>query len=68
MELRRFTMANPTAAFSIIAHEAWDHKITDGENDDSLSVEDGHVNRQRSRRRLKVSTRYFSFAVTDSIA
>lgn len=54
MELRRFTMANPTAAFSIVAHEAWGHKITDGDNDDNQSADDG-LTHQRSRRRYKVS-------------
>jgi hypothetical protein len=43
-------MTSPTAVFSSIAHEAWDHKVSDGENDDS-----GHNASQRSRRRYGVS-------------
>lgn len=54
MELRRFTMTNPTAAFSIVAHEAWGHKQTDGENDENENLDDGHHTSQRSRRRLRV--------------
>ncbi|CAF0743631.1 unnamed protein product [Rotaria sp. Silwood1] len=53
MELRRFTMSNPTAAFSIVAHEAWGHKISDGENDEDINQNDGHNSSQRSRRRLR---------------
>jgi hypothetical protein len=61
MESRRLTMSSPIAAFSIVAHEALDHIVTDGEIDDSGSPEGGHaVTHQRSRRRLRVSLIYFS--------
>jgi hypothetical protein len=50
MNLRRFTMTNPTAVFSSVAHEAWDHKLSDGENEDG-----GHNTSQRIRRRYGVS-------------
>lgn len=50
MDHRRFTMTNPTAVFSIVAHEAWDQKICDKDNDDN-----GHNISQRSRRRYTVS-------------
>ncbi|CAF0749524.1 unnamed protein product [Rotaria sordida] len=56
MELRRFTMSNPTAAFSIVAHEAWGHKISDGENDDDTNQDDGQNASQRSRHRLRRNT------------
>ena len=59
IELRRFTMTNPTAAFSIVAHEAWDHKVSDGENDDIMEHDDGQITSQRSRRRFRV--RYKDF-------
>jgi hypothetical protein len=55
MNLRRLTLANPMAAFSIVAHEAWDHKYSDGENDDGANNEGGHSSSQRSRRRYGVS-------------
>jgi hypothetical protein len=56
MESRRLTMSSPIAAFSIVAHEALDHIVTDGEIDDSGGQEGGHaVTHQRSRRRLRVS-------------
>ncbi len=56
MESRRLTMSNPSAFFSIVAHEALDHIVADGENDDCTNQEGGHINtHQRSRRRLKVS-------------
>jgi hypothetical protein len=55
MQSRRLTMSNPTAAFSIVAHEALDHIVTDGETDDGITQEGGHITRQRSRRRLRVS-------------
>jgi hypothetical protein len=56
MESRRFTMSNPTAAFSMVAHEALDHIVlADGENDDCISQEGGLLTHQRSRRRLRVS-------------
>ncbi len=51
-------MANPTAVFSIIAHEAWDHKLSDGENDD-----DEHNTNQRPRRRYGVSRKDFFFYI-----
>ena len=52
MDHRRFTMTNPTAVFSIVAHEAWDQKISDKDNDDN-----GHNISQRSRRRYTVSSK-----------
>ncbi len=55
MNLRRFTMTNSAAAFSILAHEAWDHKVSDGENDDGTNQDDGPNASQRSRRRFRVS-------------
>ena len=55
MNIRRLTLANPMAAFSIVAHEAWDHKFSDGENDDGTNNEGGHNSSQRSRRRYGVS-------------
>lgn len=58
MDHRRFTMANPTAAFSIIAHEAWGLKVSDGENDDDEDDDTNQPNglnsSQRPRRRLRV--------------
>jgi hypothetical protein len=48
-------MTNPTAMFSIVAHEAYGHKITDGENDDDINQDDAHNASQRSRRRIRVS-------------
>ncbi len=57
MESRRLTMSNASAAFSIVAHEALDHIVADGENDDCINQEGGHIiTHQRSRRRLKVSS------------
>ena len=52
---RRPTISNPTGTFSLVAHEALDHIVADGENDDRIS--DGHryITYQPSRRRLKVS-------------
>lgn len=58
MEHRRFTMTNPTAVFSILAHEAWDQKISDKEIDDN-----GHNASQRSRRRYTVSDTTFSYQI-----
>ncbi len=56
MELRRRTMSSPSAAFSIVAHEALDHLVADADNDDCTSQEGAHIiTHQRSRRRLKVS-------------
>jgi hypothetical protein len=56
MESRRLTMSNPSAVFSIVAHEALDHIVADAENDDCISQEGGHIiTHQRSKRRLKVS-------------
>jgi hypothetical protein len=56
MELRRRTMSNPSAAFSIIAHEALDHIVADAENDEYKRQEGASIiTHQRSRRRLKVS-------------
>jgi hypothetical protein len=49
-------MSNPSAAFSIVAHEALDHIVADAENDDGINQEGGYViTHQRSRRRLRVS-------------
>jgi len=59
MNLRRFTMTNPTAAFSILAHEAWDHKISDGENDDDTGQDNEHNASRRSRYQSKVSKNNF---------
>jgi len=59
-DLRRFTMTNPTAAFSIIAHEALDHKATDGEDENDLNDDVMHNGTQRSRRRLRVSYKQIS--------
>ncbi len=56
MNLRRFTMTNPTAVFSIIAHEALGHKSSDGENNSDV-----HRTSQRSRRRFGVSENIFSY-------
>ncbi|CAF3838505.1 unnamed protein product [Rotaria magnacalcarata] len=53
MELRRFTMSNPTASFSIIAHEAWGHRLSVVDNDEDTNFEDGHNKTQRLRSRLK---------------
>ncbi|CAF4305030.1 unnamed protein product, partial [Rotaria magnacalcarata] len=53
MELRRFTMSNPTASFSIIAHEAWGHRLSVVDNDEDANFEDGHNKTQRLRSRLK---------------
>ena len=56
MELRRRTMSSPSAAFSIIAHEALDHIVADAENEECISQESSQIiTHQRSRRRLKVS-------------
>jgi hypothetical protein len=55
METRRLTMTNPTAAFSIVAHEALDHIVLDAEIDEHIIHDGGHITRQRSRRRFKVS-------------
>jgi hypothetical protein len=55
MELRRFTMTNPTAIFSLLAHEARDHKFSEGENHDDGSLDNGHNASQKSRRRSRVS-------------
>ena len=52
---RRFTMTNPTAAFSMLAHEAWGHKLNDGETDDDSNQDGIHNGSQRSRRRIGVS-------------
>ena len=56
MDRRRFTMTNPTAVFSILAHEAWDQKSSEKETDDN-----GHNASQRSRRRYTVSDTNFSY-------
>ncbi|CAM4951541.1 unnamed protein product [Rotaria socialis] len=53
MNLRHLIAANPGASFSIVAHEALDHIVADGENDDCISQEHGYVSHQRSRRRLR---------------
>ncbi|CAF5082979.1 unnamed protein product, partial [Rotaria magnacalcarata] len=53
MDLRHLIAANPAASFSIVAHEALDHIVADGENDDCISQEHGYVSHQRSRRRLR---------------
>ncbi|CAF3846071.1 unnamed protein product [Adineta steineri] len=50
MESRRLTMSNPSAVFSIIAHEALDHITTESEHDDGIGHE---IGRQHSRRRVK---------------
>jgi hypothetical protein len=55
MDVRRFTMTNPTAVFSSIAHEAWGNKISDSETEN-----DEHNASQRSRRRLRVSEDIFN--------
>ncbi|CAF2147953.1 unnamed protein product [Rotaria magnacalcarata] len=55
MELRRFTMSNPTASFSIIAHEAWGHRLSVVDNDEDANFEDGHNKTQRLRSRLKTN-------------
>ncbi len=52
---RRFTMANPSAAFSIVAHEAWGLKVSDGENEDGTGEDNEPNSNQRSRRRFRVS-------------
>ena len=57
MELRRLTMANATATFSIIAHEAWGHKLSDTDNEDSSIFDDEPTNSNRFRQRYKVSKR-----------
>lgn len=57
MDRRRFTMTNPTAVFSFVAHEAWDQKTSDKDNDDN-----GHNLSQRSiRRRYTVSRKCILF-------
>ncbi len=61
MNLRRFTMTNPTAVFSIIAHEALGHKSSDGENNGDAHQADVHRTSQRSRRRFGVSENTFSY-------
>ncbi|CAF1144377.1 unnamed protein product [Rotaria sp. Silwood1] len=52
-ELRRLTMSNPASTFSIVAQEALDHIVADGETDDCISQEHGYITHQRSRRRLR---------------
>ena len=47
-------MTNPTIAFSIVAHEAWGHKTSDGENEDASKQDDEQHTSQGNRRRLKV--------------
>lgn len=59
MDLRRFTMTNPTAAFSIVAHKAFGHKLSDEENDDGTIQNDEHNTSQRSRHRFRVSENIF---------
>ncbi|CAF0956301.1 unnamed protein product [Adineta steineri] len=54
MDLRRFTMTNPTVLFSSIAHEAWGHKITDEEeNENDEHQIDEHNASIRARRRFR---------------
>ena len=48
-------MTNPSAAFSILAHEACSHRFSEGENGDNGSLDNGHNASQRSRRRSRVS-------------
>ena len=49
-------MMNATAAFSIIAQEAWGHKLSDGDFNDGTRTDDEQLGYQRSRRRYKVSS------------
>ena len=58
MDFRRHTLTHPSATFSIVAHEALDHIVTDGEQDDYLQDGVRPLNYQRSRRRLGVSRQF----------
>jgi hypothetical protein len=56
MDSRRQTVTHSAATFSIVAHEALDHIVVDGDNDDHFHDHARQLTtQQRCRRRLGVS-------------